>query len=299
MKTTEQFITFLLTEAYPYYGSEDYVKGSFKDRRLVAAMQSLSFEDLAEVWRYLECDLDCPRVLYYKFLQIIKGATERTEDKTPVTSLLKLYSGKGSRQAAARQMKRRYGDMSQEDRRRVLLAFLTGSKKEREWAGRHLRDEWIEAFGPVVEDAWKKHHDRALAFVVLRRLPDSFVLEQQVELAEAAGYIYVCARLGSIKGFKVDTSRLSVPQWFYAMAKSRAEVSEDAVKGCLKEYLADEYFDPQEVNLLLWAMGRLGMTDELMALPDDWPLCQQQPFVPDDYPEVPETGPHMFDMEVE
>lgn len=299
MKTTKQFITFLLTEAYPYYASEDYVKGSFKDRRLVAVMQSISFEDLAEVWRFLECDPACPRALYYKFLQIIKGAAERAEDKTPVASLLQLYSGKGSRQAAARQMKRRYDDMSQEDRRWVLLAFLGGAKKEREWAARHLRDEWIEAFGPVVEDAWKKHHDRALAFVILRHMPDAFVLEQQDELAEVAGYLYVCARLGSVKGFKVDASRLSVPQWFYAMAKSGAKDSKEVMKCRLEEYLASGSFDPEDVNLLLWAMGRLGMTDELIALPDDWPLRQQQSFVPDDYPEAPETGPRMFDLEVE
>lgn len=299
MKTTKQFITFLLKEAYPYYVSEDYVKGSFKDRRLVAAMQSLSFVNLADVWRFLECDPACPKTLYYKFLQIFKSAAERTEDKTPVASLLELYSGKGSRQAAALQMKRRYDDLSHEDRRLVLLAFLNGAKKERDWAARHLRDEWIEAFGPVVKDAWKKHHDRALAFVILRHIPDAFVLDQQEELAEAAGYMYVCARLGSLKWFKVDTSRLSVPQWFYAMAKSGAKVSKNDLKCRLEEYLASRAFDPGDVNLLLWAMGRLGMTDELMALPDYWPVCQQQSFVPDDYPEAPETGPRMFDLEVE
>jgi hypothetical protein len=283
-----RLLSYLREHAYDYY-QDEYKKGNLKDRQFVALLQSLTVLELARIACQMEIDAGCPRSLYYKVQRVLENKWELATVR-PFKKLIDLYIDKNSMKVgyASNALKKQYDEISQEKQHEVLCAFLdTGSKGDREWAARRLRDNWIESMDLLVAKAWRAHHDRVLSFVVLRHMPDAFVLEQQEELAAVAGYRYVCARLGGVKGFKMDESKLTVTEWFYAVAKSGLKVSKDELELRLEAYLKSEFFDHEDVRRLLWAMGRLGMTDELMSLQNEWPERIKPSFYQDDFLDMP------------
>ena len=284
-----RLLSYLREHAYDYY-QDEYTKGNLKDRQFVALLQSLTVLELARIACQMELDADCPRSLYYKVQKVLENKWELATVR-PFKKLIDLYIDKNSMKVgyASNALKKQYDEISQEKQHEVLCAFLgTGSKGDREWAARRLRDNWIESMDLLVAKAWRNHHDRVLAFVILRHMPDAFVLEQQEELTAVAGYRYVCARLGGVKGFEMNESKLTVTEWFYAVAKSGLKVSKDELKHRLDTYLKSEFFDHEDVRRLLWAMGRLGMTDELMSLQNEWPERIMPSFYQDDFLDMPD-----------
>lgn len=271
-------MTFLRENAYPYYNDEEsYFKGSWENKYFVAFLQSLPDELLAQVVNQLLLDPNCPRMLFYKAEKILSVKVENRNAGYTTAQLLRFYKDKKSGKVtlAIKELMRRFRSESQDVQRVILRAFLCGGKKEMEWAGRFLRGHWIKSMSPLVAERWRETHNRILAFVALRHMPTAFLLEEQKALADAVGYVYVCARLGNVNGFHFDSDRLTIPDYFYVSAKLDVGHSPNINSQVALEYLLDEYLEYETCFLtdalcrLFWSMGKMGMSDALMkALPE-------------------------------
>lgn len=273
--TRDDVMAFLRENAYPYYSNEEsYYKGSWEDKYYTAFLQSLPDELLAQVGSQMLLDRKCPKKLFYKAEKILSVKVENRNATYSTAKLLRLYKDKksGKVSLAYKELMRRFHSESQEVQRVILRTFLCGGKKEMEWAGRFLRDHWIKAMTPLVAKRWRATHNRILAFVALRHMPTAFLLEEQNALADAVGYVYVCARLGNVKGFNFDSDRLTIPDYFYVSVKLDAGHSQNINATIALEYLLDEYleyetyFFPEDLGRLFWSMGKLGMSDALLKV---------------------------------
>lgn len=262
-------MAFLRGNAYDYYRDTDASrKGEVEDKLYSALFHSLEPEMLADVTNQLLIDHSCPRRLFYKAEKILSIKVFQSGDDVAIDSLLALYNDRASKRVsyAAKEIKRRYPEETHEVQCRILRAFLLGGKKELEWAGRRLRDHWVEALAPLVCERWEATHDSILAYAVLRHMPTEYVLRQQEALESVVEYAYVCARLGNETGFEIDDARLKLPQYFYAIARSEKYVNPGILITKLRKWNGKEEMTRDECGLLLWALGKLGLTDEVMRL---------------------------------
>ena len=267
--TLFEVLAFLQENAYPYYALRKHnYEDEWQDGVYRALLHSLSTEDLILVIRKLERENVCPITLLYKARGILKSKYRTQLDDIPTSTLLKWYADKKSKKVglASRALKTRFPKECAEGQRTILKAFLQGGIKELEWASRYLRRHWIRSMSTWVANRWKTTPNPVLAQVILKHLPEAFVIAEQDRLAEAAGYVHVCARLGKRKDFQIDSNRLSTPDYIYALAKSGSKnVDEKSLETRINEYLdQSEWLSPQELHLLLWALGKLGLTETII-----------------------------------
>ena len=75
-----------------------------------------------------------------------------------------------------------------------------------------------------------------------------------------------------VEGLRLDMDRLSTPEMLYVMAKwnmgnSKAFNIDVLTDSLLKEYFDDEEnITPTDIGLILWALGKLGMTETIIRL---------------------------------
>jgi len=267
--TLTEIKAYLQHDAFPYYmDREDESSRDLQDDAYRALLHTLTIEDLKHLIGWLETCDGCPMTLLYKASGILKSKLKATMAEVPTSTLLKLYSDKKSGKvcSSTKALKDRFFHEDAESKRAILKAFLRGGKKEVEWAARYLRDHWTKSMTTLVGYIWKKTQNPVLAQVVIRHLPESFVLAEQEKLADAIGYTYVCARLGKRKDFIIDASRLTTLDYLYVLAKSgtgRSDLS--VIEARLEEYLSGSgWITPREAGLILWALGRLGLAETII-----------------------------------
>lgn len=268
-------LAFLKDNAYPYYLSE--ARGyddKWQDDLYRAYLHSLTKDMLFQLLQKWQMDDACPSALYYKVKGILKSKEREEMSAISTSTLLEWHSNKksGKVSVAVKELMTRYRKESSKNQRLILKAFIMGGKKEMEWAGRHLRDHWDDALSSYVDIRWKDTHNPILGYVILRHFPDDYVLAEQETLAEATKYAYVCARLGKVPGFQMDDERLSTPDTLYVLAKWDMGKSEAINVSVLADAMLEEYFDeedyisPIEIGLILWSLGKLGLTDLLVDI---------------------------------
>ena len=267
--TLIEILAFLRENAYPYYARRKHdFDDEWQDGAYRALLHSLSTEDLVLLIRMMERENVCPLTLLYKARGILKSKYRAQLDAIPTSTLLKWYIDKKSKKVglATQALKTRFPKESVEGRRTILKAFLQGGIKELEWAARYLRRHWIRSMSPLVASRWQSTPNPILAQVVLKHLPDAFVLAEQDRLAEAAGYAYVCARLGKRKDFTIDSNRLSTPDYLYVLAKSGAKnMDVNSLEARINDYIDEgDWLSPQELHILLWALGKLALPETII-----------------------------------
>lgn len=237
-------------------------------RALLHSLSSDGLDTLIERWEH---GAGCPATLYYRALGVRKSKQRTMMARISTATLLKYFSDKKSGKIglASRELRNRFHRESAESQRVILKAFLLSLKiKEIEWASRILRDHWIESMMIPIKYAWVKTQNPLVAQVVLKHLPDAFVFRFQEELAEAAGYVYVCARLARNPEFTLDESRLSTPDYLYALAKSASDhYDPGALEAKIEAYLSEDgWISVREIGLILWSLGKLGLPDTIIRL---------------------------------
>lgn len=274
--------TYLRDKAFPYYKElerkemekDDHplfeMEEEWRDGIFRGILHSLSIEDLTELKTWMEHSRGCPEKLYYKASGVLKSRLRAQIAEIPTSTLLRWYEDKKSGKVvfSRKALMDRFFNQNEEEKRIILKAFLKGGIKEMEWAARYLRAHWTKSMTTLVEVCWKKTQNPVLAQVILLHIPDSFVLGEQERLAKAAGYPYVCARLCYHKDFRIDPSRLTIPEYLYVLAKSKKAPADPAFIGSLLDkYLAipDQVYS-RDVGLILWALGKLGLTDTIIRI---------------------------------
>lgn len=261
--------------AYPYYANRERLSvRDWQDKTYLSLLHSLSCEELSDLIATLETDSGCPSALYYKARGVMKSKDREQKSLIPTATLIGWYTDKksGKVSVATKELMSRFPRECVEYQRDILRAFLTGGKKEVEWAGRRLRNRWFNALSDSVASSWKRTHNPVLALAVLRHMPTTFILSEQEELAMATKYAYVCVRLGKEAEFRMDDKRLSIPDLLYVWAKWDIGKSQNINVPHVADILLREYLDTEEdlpsetVGLILWSLGRLGMTDTIVRM---------------------------------
>ncbi len=264
---------FLKENAYPFYTNGlDKITSKWQDDMYRAYLHSLPKDILSQLIEKWMGDDECPRALYYKAIGVMKSKVREEMAAINTSTLLKWYADKksGKVSIAIRELMDRYRGESVENQLSILKAFIMGGKKEMEWAGRRLRDHWSASLATYVDIRWKATHNPILGYVILRHFPDDYVLAEQEELAVATKYAYVSARLGKVKGFQMDSDGLSTPDFLYVMAKWEMGKSKAINIEAIADAMLDEYFDeeenitPKDVSLILWSLGKLGLTESII-----------------------------------
>lgn len=284
---TDTILSFLREKAYPAFNVKKVRDIPGMIRRLVGSvLDSFSKEELEELLDSLHRDHNAPEYLkddvqWYLTRSPKEKVVRRNE---PVTRLLAWYTDKKSKKVStsANELKRRFSGQSFAVQKTILKTFLQGGRKEMEWAGRYLRDNWIPPFRDIIIDKWKETRNPLFANIILLHFPDEVVFRNRKDLAEDAGYAYVCARLGNMDGFTIDESRLSPAEWFYVMAKLGREGSIKRMDEQLKEFILalspTDLFPLGEGSLLsadplsrvVWALKKLHCTESILRLSAMW-----------------------------
>lgn len=284
---TDIILSYLREKAYPAFGAKYAHEIPRMTCRLVGSLlDSMSEEELVELLDGLRQDQDAPDYLVGEVRWHITRApiTKKVLRNEPVSRLLGWYNDKKSKKvsSSAAELKRRFSGQSFSVQKTILKTFLQGNRKEMEWAGRYLRDNWIPTFQGLIIDKWNETRLPLFAYVIILHLPDEVVFQNREELSNDAGYAYVCARIGNMEGFTIDEGRLSPSEWFYVMAKLGREDAvprmDGQLKACILALTPEDLFPLREDSLLsvrplglvVWAMKKLHYTEGILQLADMW-----------------------------
>ena len=251
-----------------------------QNRLYNAILKTIPKETLADLANNLE---GCALSLKDKIEWMSKDHTREGElhRNEPIGTLLKLFVNKSSKRVvyARKELTTRFNTQSYRDQNKILRAFLQSGAGDCDFAGRILRDHWRKELTEEVKSAWTRTRRPMLAYVILRHLPNDYILSEQEELAGVAGYQHVCAVVGNKPGFDIDMSRISAPDQLYVMAKLGREVDQQEAEKSVYKYLLsyDKYYDTPLYRVpsfssirgwdrMVWAMGVLGMQDALVRL---------------------------------
>ena len=197
MNKTEEIYEYLRTYAYPYYSN---AKGLYRHDRedsvFRGLLSSLTIDELNQIQELMDGD-EHPYLLSLKIKGIIKFKERERMKFLPTVVLVDWYDDRKrkNRATAAAELIKRYPDEEFNVKCLILDSMLHGNKKEMEWAGRQLRDGWIERFHNKVQRRWEETHNEIIGYVILRHFPDSYILEHQEELADSTRYALVCVGL--------------------------------------------------------------------------------------------------------
>ena len=205
---------------------------------------------------------------------------ERSHNE-PISSLLGWFEDKRSKKVneARGKIKRRFDGQSFNVQKRILRSFLKGGLSDVAWAAHRLKENWIPSVETAVNDACLRTGEESVSKLAVRNSSYRFVAQHIEFLADHAGYDQVCLRMDTENGnYQIDESRLSVPDYFYVMAKLGRNVEKALMeKRFFSFFLGLEPKDVgsasfelavrnKKVGLIIWAAGRLGMTETLMKL---------------------------------
>ena len=234
-----------------------------------------------------------------------------------LSSLLKQYADKKSGKVGVSRPKLqdRFDKQDFQVQRKILKAFLAGSKRDRVWAYKKLNGNWDAFFADDIKALWEKYHDKDCERVVIRFLPEDYIIENLPLLDCDENYSWLCTRLINHPQFHFDKERLSKcvhiywgpdeVEYLYILAKSKSSIERDEATRILYKMLIaqllyhkeipESYEDIEDnstmwrgmelikkvdglvpttkwfkvVRRVLWCMGKLGLTEELIAF-EEW-----------------------------
>lgn len=248
----------------------------------------------------------------------------KTKKNETISYLLKQFSDKKSGKVAASRPKLqdRFAKQDFYTQRKILKAFLWGSKKDRDWAYKQLKSNWDGFFIDDIKGIWDKYHDKECERLVIRFLPTDYILTNLPLLDSDENYSWLCTRLINHPQFRIDKKRLLKSnhifwygeiEYLYILAKAKSQIEKGEATRILYESIAstiskhekvpgdittlsDQYspkkkfdlvgvvdgFIPttkwlQDVQRVLWCMGKLSLADELIAY-EEWDKTVQYKF---------------------
>ena len=287
--TTAEIYKVLKEHAFPVYQDPRTEKG---DRRIYKELlKSLPTSQLEEILLMLQEDRQTPPwelEEYVGWMLIQEQSPARPVHRNEsVTMLMRwfedLKSGKVS--YAYAQLKRRYPQQSYDVQKKILRLFLRRTTSSANWAAARLSESWIPSLADDVRRCWENRRfdadNATLARLVLRVLPKTYLLPQAAVLESMAGYKAVCLSLGNFPGFRLDESRLNIPEWFQVISTLRRPVKGSVITAKLNAYLsglAESGDYPRDIvrpgfrflydftYYILPSLRRLGATEHLAYL---------------------------------
>lgn len=167
---------------------------------------------------------------------------------TNIATLIRNFENKESGKVAVsrQEIKRRFEHLDWRDQKKIIKLFLAGIASDRDWVYKKLlsAEYWDESFASVVQSLWETHHEEVCSWIVIKYLPEEYLLSHLQELSSKENYPFLCRRLWKHKGFTVDRTRMSAYDYYLFLRKTEQRVEEDEARdlffeviheGCLNE----------------------------------------------------------------
>ena len=118
-------------------------------------------------------------------------------NKTPIATVLKWYfeRKKGKVAEARKEIQRRFEGLDWKDQKKIILAFLSSGKADREWAYKRLIRYWDNDFLPKVKEIFERYHEEKCFIPVIWFFPTSYILSHIDEFISQRYYYKLCYRL--------------------------------------------------------------------------------------------------------
>ncbi len=252
----------------------------------------------------------------YHEIEIVLNANQPQKNE-PISLLLKQFTDKRSGKVAISRPKLqdRFDKQDFQSQRKILKAFLAGAKRDRVWAYKKLKRNWDAFFADDIKALWEKCHDKDCERVVIRFLPEDYIIENLPLLDSDENYSWLCIRLINHPQFHFDKERLSKcdhifwgpdeVEYLYILAMSKSSVEKGEATRILYKMLIVQLINHKKIpesyteigdnttmwrgmelikmvdglvpttkwfkviRRVLWCMGKLGLTKELIAF-EEW-----------------------------
>lgn len=289
-----------------------------KERAVLKALvHTLQPEELTALQRKLKRSTSKWNVGTDLYNEAIKAERSITPQRNePISSLLKQFTDKRSGKVATarKKIRDRFAKQDFQMQRKILKAFLLSAKQDRMWAYSRLKVNWDSALYDEVETLWERYHEKDCGQVVLRYFPTQYVYNNLAHLDTDENYTWLCIRLINCPLFQIDKERLRERcifyghpdvEYLYILVKSNSPIEKGIATQILFKQIIHylnvypspcvmlkSKFDNCEiyednhpttkwldnVSHVLWCMGELGLTEELIAY-EEWDSMVQRKLI--------------------
>ena len=131
---------------------------------------------------------------------------------TPIATLISQYEDKrsGKVMESREEIQWRFDALDWEDQQHILSDFLESGKLDRAWACSALCDLWDPSFEPKIKELWEQYHEDVCKWVVIRHMPEGYIVQHMHEFTGRRDYYYICLRLAQDKNYRIETDKLSL-----------------------------------------------------------------------------------------
>lgn len=161
---------------------------------------------------------------------------------TPINKLIRDYTNKESGKVSEckAEIKKRFEYLDWKDQKRLVFAFLDSCRSDREWIYVRLLDLWDDCFAPRIAELWEQHHEERCAWVVIRHLPEDYIISQLDSFSHNRNYYFVCRRLAYRKDFCIDRERLSPVDYLAVLVHAGRPLSKSTALDMLYTMVNEE-----------------------------------------------------------
>lgn len=200
-----------------------------------------------------------------------RSLEESPDFDRPIHTLLGWYLDKRSKKVSLARpiLQARWRLQDRSVKIKIIEGFLSAGKADRLWALAELRKHWVPAVAGKVAESWERYHEPSATELVVKWLPDEYVLAHLPEIVETAEYFRLCIRFAGDARFQIEWDRFSYLQQLFLKARLGMEVDPARVKQDLYDWIYKEaqrqnMMWTSEVARVKWALGKFGMTDEVV-----------------------------------
>ncbi len=157
------------------------------------------------------------RQTYNAVFGFLPGGTSTRPRNVSIASLMRLYCAErsGHKEDARREIKLRFHYLDYTIQKKILRLFLDGSKQDRLFCFKQIRNRWDKVFEPKLIELWEMHCEPECANLLVKYGNIDYVRRHQEELAQSAGYYQVCLRLGlEDRDFVIEKDRVESPAMY-------------------------------------------------------------------------------------
>lgn len=190
---------------------------------------------------------------------------ELQKRNTPIGRLIRDYTNKESGRVSESKLeiKRRFEHLDWKDQKRIVSAFLDSCRSDREWMYVRLLDLWDDCFASRIAELWEQHHEERCAWVVIRHLPEDYIISQIDSFSNERDYYFVCRRLAHRSDFCIDMERLSPVDYLSVLVHAGRTFSktmaldllyEQVNEECNNDFFHTNYWKPKDNSDVFHAM---------------------------------------------
>ena len=198
---------------------------------------------------------------------------------TPTTTLIKNFVNKRSGKVveARKEIQHRFECLDWCHQKKIVAAFLDSGKADREWVYPKMLNYWDPSFAPKVKELWEQYHEPTCDWVVIRYLPEEYLLEQMKKVehfADGRNYYFLCRRLAKTDGFVIDRERLTPIDYLRLMYHLGWTPPDEAVLDCLFRTIHEATWDEydRDVRWMYPTLKKRGDTYPVKKIPQFYPL---------------------------